>query len=58
VVERDHRLGIIFGFTDIANHEIPELLRLAHTLNTWRDEFLAYFDTGGVSNGPTEASTA
>ena len=35
--------------------EIPELLSLAHTLDTWRDELLAYFDTGGVSNGPTKA---
>jgi transposase len=42
-------------FTEIAEHEIPELVRLAHTLDAWRDELLAYFDTGGVSNGPTEA---
>ena len=42
-------------FTDVAEHEIPELLRLARTLDAWRDELLAYFDTGGVSNGPTEA---
>ncbi len=42
-------------FTDIAEHEIPELLRRARTLDTWRVELLAYFDTGGVSNGPTEA---
>jgi transposase len=42
-------------FTAIADHEIPELLRLARTLDAWRDELLAYFDTGGVSNGPTEA---
>ena len=25
------------------------------TLDAWRDKLLAYFDTGGVSNGPTEA---
>jgi transposase len=42
-------------FTDVAEHEIPELVRLARTLDAWRDELLAYFDTGGVSNGPTEA---
>jgi transposase len=42
-------------FTDIAEHEIPELVRLARTLDAWRTELLAYFDTGGVSNGPTEA---
>jgi transposase len=42
-------------FTDVAEHEIPELVRLARTLDAWRGELLAYFDTGGVSNGPTEA---
>jgi len=42
-------------FTDVAEHEIPELVRLARTLDAWRDELLAYSDTGGVSNGPTEA---
>lgn len=45
-------------FTRVAEHEIPELLRLARTLDTWRRELLAYFDTGGVSNGPTEAINA
>jgi transposase len=42
-------------FTTVAEHEVPELLRLARTLDAWREELLAYFDTGGVSNGPTEA---
>ena len=42
-------------FTVVAEDEIPELLRLARTLDAWRAELLAYFDTGGVSNGPTEA---
>ena len=42
-------------FTAVADHEIPELVRLARTLDAWRAELLAYFDTGGVSNGPTEA---
>jgi transposase len=35
--------------------EVPELLRLARTLDAWREELLAYFTTGGISNGPTEA---
>ena len=35
---------------------IPELRRLARTIDSWREELLAYFDTGGVSNGPTEAT--
>jgi transposase len=34
---------------------IPELARLATTINSWRHELLAYFTTGGISNGPTEA---
>jgi transposase len=38
-----------------AYSDVPELLRLARTLDTWRDELLAYFTTGGISNGPTEA---
>ena len=38
-----------------ADSDVPELHRLARTIDSWRAEFLAYFDTGGVSNGPTEA---
>jgi transposase len=34
---------------------VPELERLARTISTWQDHVLAYFTTGGVSNGPTEA---
>jgi hypothetical protein len=34
---------------------VPELHRLARTIDAWRNELLAYFDTGGISNGPTEA---
>src|SRR6201997_3969996 len=34
---------------------VPELGRLARTITTWREEFLAYFSTGRISNGPTEA---
>ena len=38
-----------------ADTDIPELTRLARTIDSWHAVFLAYFDTGGVSNGPTEA---
>jgi transposase len=38
-----------------ADAAIPELTRLARTIDSWRVELLAYFDTGGLSNGPTEA---
>ena len=34
---------------------IPEIARLGRTLKRWRAAFLAYFDTGGASNGGTEA---
>ena len=34
---------------------IPEVARLGRTLRTWRAEFLGYFNTGGASNGGTEA---
>jgi transposase len=34
---------------------IPEVARLGKTLRPWREEILAYFATGGVSNGGTEA---
>jgi transposase len=41
--------------THCADTGVPELERLARTIDSWRTELLAYFDTGGVSNGPTEA---
>ncbi len=34
---------------------IAEVARLGRTLRSWRAQVLAYFDTGGVSNGGTEA---
>jgi len=34
---------------------IPEIARLGRTLTEWQTEICAYFDTGGASNGPTEA---
>ena len=34
---------------------IPEVARLGRTLRAWKKQVLAYFDTGGVSNGGTEA---
>lgn len=34
---------------------ITEVKRLGRTLRRWREEILAYFATGGVSNGGTEA---
>ena len=37
---------------------IPEIARPGRTLRNWKDAFLAYFDTAGASNGPTEAINA
>lgn len=34
---------------------VPELERLGRTISAWESQLLAYFTTGGVSNGPTEA---
>ncbi|WP_298251767.1 ISL3 family transposase [uncultured Arthrobacter sp.] len=34
---------------------IPEIARLGRTLRQWKSAILAYFDTDGASNGPTEA---
>lgn len=34
---------------------IPEVARLGRTLKQWKSAILAYFDTNGASNGPTEA---
>lgn len=38
-----------------ADSNVPELHRLARTLDSWREELLARFTVGAVSNGPTEA---
>ncbi|MDT0196270.1 transposase, partial [Arthrobacter sp. AB6] len=34
---------------------IPEMARLGRTLKQWKTAILAYFETNGASNGPTEA---
>jgi hypothetical protein len=33
-----------------ADLNVPELQRFASTVDGWRQELLAYFDTGGISN--------
>jgi len=38
-----------------ASCPIPEIARLGRTLRQWSEAFLGYFDTGGASNGGTEA---
>lgn len=34
---------------------IPEIAKLGRSLRAWKAAIMAYFDTGGASNGPTEA---
>ena len=46
---------LIVFFQHAADANVPELTRLAKTVDRWRDEILAYHTTGGASNGPTEA---
>jgi transposase len=41
--------------TTLPSCPIPEVARLGRTLRAWRPQVLAYFATGGVSNGGTEA---
>jgi hypothetical protein len=43
---------VIFSFPTCP---IPEVSRLGRTLKQWKTAILAYFDTFGASNGPTEA---
>jgi transposase len=54
--DRDQAAARLYDWTVMCiDSQVPELGRLARTLTTWRDEFLAYFNTGRISNGPTEA---
>ena len=47
--------SVSFEGREISKLRVPEIARLGRTLRNWRQQFLAYFDTGGVSNGGTEA---
>lgn len=40
-----------------ADSGIPELIRLATIIDSWRSELLAYFTTGGISNDLPKPST-
>ena len=42
--------------TYCADSGIGELIRLAATIDLWRTELLAYFTTGGISNGPIRSN--
>ncbi|MCA1836185.1 MAG: transposase, partial [Actinobacteria bacterium] len=54
--DRAHAAHALYRWlTYCADTDIPELIRLATTIDSWRSELLAYFTTNGISNGPTEA---
>jgi transposase len=54
--DRDQAAGRLYDWTlACIDSGVAELTRLARTITTWRDEFLAYFTAGRISNGPTEA---
>lgn len=53
-VDHAHRRLIVF-FQWCAEASVPELVRLASTIDRWTDELLAFHTTGGASNGPAEA---
>lgn len=55
-VNVDHaRRRLIAFFQWCAEADVPELVRLASTIDRWTDELLAFHTTNGASNGPAEA---
>ena len=46
-------LDVLYGWAP--SGDVPEMRRFAATVRRWENEILAYFTTGGASNGPTEA---
>jgi len=52
-VAEARRLQILYAWAETV--DIPEVSRLARTVRLWEDEIVAYHDTGGASNGRTEA---
>ena len=48
-----HVLELLYAWA--SSGDVPEMRRFAGTVRRWENEILAYFTTGGASNGPTEA---
>lgn len=53
--ERQARDRLHRFYVAAADAGSPEIERLARTIESWQSQLLAYFTTGGASNGPTEA---
>lgn len=53
-VDRAHaQRQLMWWYSFIADHHVPELVRLATTISQWENEFLNYFDTR-ATNGRVE----
>lgn len=52
--EAHARRRLTVFFQHCADADVPELVRLARTIDRWRDEILAYHRTGHASNGRVE----
>ena len=52
--EAHARRRLVEFFQHCADADVPELTRLAKTINRWSDEVLAYHCTAGASNGRVE----
>lgn len=52
--EAHARRRLVEFFQHCADADVPEVTRLAKTIDRWRDEVLAYHRTAGASNGPVE----
>ncbi len=54
--DRDQAAARLYDWTVFCiDSGVAQIARLARTITTWREEFLAYFSAGRISNGPTEA---
>ncbi len=54
VDEAHARRRLTVFFQHCADADVPELVRLASTIDRWHNEVLAYHRTGGASNGRVE----
>jgi transposase len=54
--DRDRAAARLYDSTEMRiDSQVLELRRLATTLTMWRNEFVDYFSTGRINNGPAEA---
>ncbi len=54
---REERIAAaLWALENLHKNQVPEVAKLGRTLRAWRTPFLAYHDTDGASNGPTEAT--